>query len=93
MRRDLTIFAATAVWIATAVACATPPLPAQQADVRGGYMDCTEPRPEICTMQYDPVCGQISDGRSKTYSNACSACSDSQVHGHTLGPCLPTRTE
>ncbi|MDX2494977.1 MAG: hypothetical protein QNK27_08465 [Desulfuromusa sp.] len=47
---------------------------------------CSEPRPEICTMDYRPVCGQL-DGSSKTYSNGCVACSDLQVTGYVEGEC------
>ncbi len=51
---------------------------------------CTEPRPEICTMDYTPVCGlQTVSGKEqwKTYSNACSACSDSSVSGYVENAC------
>ena len=48
---------------------------------------CREPRPEMCTQQYDPVCGQFSQGGSKTYSNWCSACSDKAVESYVPGEC------
>ncbi len=48
---------------------------------------CTEPRPEICTMDYRPVCAQHEDGTLKTYSNGCTACSDPAVIGHREGAC------
>lgn len=51
---------------------------------------CTEPRPEICTMDYTPVCGLRNvDGKEewKTYSNACSACSDATVTGYKKDAC------
>lgn len=48
---------------------------------------CTEPRPEICTMDYKPVCGFNSDNSSKTYSNACSACSDKNVVKYIKSNC------
>jgi hypothetical protein len=51
---------------------------------------CTEPRPEICTMDYTPVCGlQQLDGveQWKTYSNACAACSDATVAGYRKDAC------
>ena len=38
-------------------------------------------------MQYDPVCGEMTDGRSKTYSNACVACSDRLVTAYLKGAC------
>lgn len=51
---------------------------------------CTEPRPEVCTMDYTPVCGlQNVSGKEewKTYSNACGACSDSTVTGYRKDTC------
>jgi hypothetical protein len=48
---------------------------------------CTEPRPEICTQQYDPVCGVHEDGTRRTYSNACMACGDADVVSWLPGAC------
>lgn len=48
---------------------------------------CKNPRPEMCTMDYKPVCGVLSDDATKTFSNACSACSDKAVLGYNNGEC------
>lgn len=48
--------------------------------------ECTEPRPQICTMEYDPVCGKLN-GTTKTYASGCTACSDPRVSGYTPGAC------
>jgi len=48
---------------------------------------CQEPRPQICTMDYQPVCAQLEDGTFKTYSNDCTACSETLVIGHREGAC------
>ena len=48
---------------------------------------CTDPRPELCTMDYRPVCGERNDGSHKTYSNGCNACSDHEVIGFIEGEC------
>jgi hypothetical protein len=59
-----------------------PPDTAQIALVK-----CPETRPEMCTMNYDPVCGILSDGSSKTYANGCNACSDLRVMSYARGEC------
>lgn len=51
------------------------------------FTKCENPRPEMCTMDYNPVCGQLKNGRAKTYSNGCSACSDQNVVEHKAGEC------
>lgn len=48
---------------------------------------CPEVRPEICTMDYNPVCGNLANNEQRTYSNGCTACADTQVVGYTPGEC------
>ena len=48
---------------------------------------CTDPRPEMCTQDYNPACGLLENGGEKTYSNACTACSDSAVASYKPGAC------
>ena len=48
---------------------------------------CEEPRPQVCTMDYRPVCASLIGGGWKTFSNGCSACTDSGVEGWRDGAC------
>ncbi len=48
---------------------------------------CTDPRPELCTMQYAPVCASMVDEGFRTYASACNACADQAVAGYQSGPC------
>lgn len=48
---------------------------------------CSDPRPQMCTMQYDPVCATLSDGSQKTMASDCSACGDETVKGYSKGEC------
>jgi len=52
-----------------------------------GFEPCTEPRPEVCTLHYQPVCGYFPAASAKTYSNACSACADTAVLGWKAEAC------
>jgi hypothetical protein len=51
-----------------------------------GGIACTEPRPQMCTRDYRPVCG-MSGTEQKTYGNACSACADKAVISYREGSC------
>lgn len=66
------------------VACGPPRVDAEPAP---DLVACPEPRPEVCTHQYDPVCGTRSDGTTKTYGNGCTACADASVVGFRPGAC------
>ena len=48
---------------------------------------CSEPRPEVCTKEYVPVCGYTVNGEIKTYSNGCTACADKEITGYKIGEC------
>jgi len=54
---------------------------------------CTVPRPQICTRDFRPVCAKKSDGTFKTFSNACTACSDPAVIGHREGKCEEEKSD
>ena len=55
-----------------------------EAALGGNWTLCDEDnRPEVCTREYMPVCGDDNE----TYSNACIACSDDAVAAHRPGSC------
>ncbi len=88
--------------IFTVVACQTLPSKTSSSNIDNQKnpkaLTCTEPRLEICTREYRPVCADVDTGvrcvkapcpskDRKEYSNACTACSDSKVYGYILGNC------
>lgn len=50
-------------------------------------VQCTEPRPQVCTMEYAPVCATGVDGTSKHYASGCNACADDTVIEYLPGSC------
>jgi len=48
---------------------------------------CEEPRPQICTREYDPVCATLKDGSTRTGATGCTSCSDTEVVGYKKGAC------
>tara|TARA_B100000927_G_C16284816_1_gene397066 strand:- start:315 stop:623 length:309 start_codon:yes stop_codon:yes gene_type:complete len=50
-------------------------------------IQCEEPRPKICTMQYEPVCAVMELGSINTYPSACNACADIAVSAWRPEPC------
>jgi hypothetical protein len=57
--------------------------------------DCEIPRPEICTKEYNPVCGWFDPVKIQcirypcavAYGNKCEACADDKVISWTEGEC------
>ncbi len=67
------------------VACTTGP--SVDPTVASQVQACEEPRPQVCTMDYRPVCASLTEGGVKTYSNGCGACGDAAVVSWTEGAC------
>ncbi|MGR9099908.1 MAG: hypothetical protein ACU826_05005 [Gammaproteobacteria bacterium] len=88
---------APALCLAYAAGCsAVAPSPA--AGENRNIVRCEEPRPQICTQEYLPVCALRDTGircvttpcdstEWKTYANGCGACSDPKVEGYIPGDC------
>ena len=57
------------------------------AQSAGAATVCEEPRPQVCTMDYRPVCGTLAGGSVKTYANGCGACGDASVTSLVEGEC------
>jgi len=80
-------FVAVVIGSLVAVACSPAPPADEAISSTPESTACEDPRPQVCTLQYDPVCGITIADKYKTYSNACSACSDEAVTGHRPGAC------
>jgi len=68
-------------------------------EVQPAQSQCQDPRPQLCTMDYQPVCGSRDKGRRcittpcnstelHNYANACAACADAAVYSHYPGVCM-----
>jgi hypothetical protein len=72
------------------VACVTTTEEEIDKEKEPGALDliiCEDPRPQICTREYDPVCAVLQDGSVKTYATGCTSCSDTKVEGYKKGAC------
>jgi hypothetical protein len=76
-----------AAWLAIAAGCGASPTATKAVGDVDPITLCEEPRPEVCTMNYLPVCGALEGGGTKTYSNACVACSDRAATGYHEDAC------
>ena len=50
-------------------------------------VQCSSPRPQVCTMEYNPVCARLEGGGVSVYSSPCNACADDSVVGYLPGAC------
>jgi hypothetical protein len=57
------------------------------AGVPEDTISCTEPRPQVCTMEFLPTCAVLSAGGRKEFASPCVACSDPATKGYVTGPC------
>lgn len=77
---------AISISIAIVLGCSVGHVSRDAAD-ESAQTACVDPRPQICTRDYRPVCGNFRDGSTNTYGNACDACSHPKVVGHRPGEC------
>ncbi|MEM9759311.1 MAG: hypothetical protein AAF933_08770 [Pseudomonadota bacterium] len=70
-------------------ACAAPP---EGAIADGGPTTCSEPRPQVCTTIYAPVCAEHDGGRRETHASACNACADDTTLAYVDGLCEEDET-
>lgn len=57
--------------------------------------ECSEPRPEMCTKEYRPVCGMynpeviqcVTWPCGETFGNSCMACANENITNYEVGTC------
>ena len=78
-----------AVALLVTAGCSTTAIPAGPAapQVAKPLVPCTEPRPQVCTMEYAPACASLAAGGFRTYANGCTACADPAATGYRDGAC------
>ena len=81
MRRYLCIITVLLISVAGIV------MAKEKASEEKAFTTCPEPRPQMCTREYRPVCAKLEDGSMKTYSNGCTACTDPKVVGYVPDAC------
>lgn len=74
-------------------ACANQPV---ETLIPVGAITCSEPRPQICTREYRPVCGYTYNNSSnsiseKTYATGCTACAHPSVEAYLPQACEKTQ--
>jgi len=74
----------TAAMLGLAACGGNPPVP-ESAPVPGTV--CSDPRPQVCTMEYRPVCVTLIAGGTKQYVSGCNACADDAVASYLPEPC------
>jgi hypothetical protein len=73
-------------WFLLLTSCTTP----TGGKIPATAVQCTDPRPQVCTMDYTPVCATLEEtAEMATYANACGACADINVIYHQPGTCEP----
>jgi len=88
--------------IASLTACASPTTQTK-SKTETNLTHCPEQRPQVCTMDYRPVCATRDTGircvttpcpssEQITYSNSCSACADAKVIGYIPDECPASST-
>ncbi|QEI12209.1 hypothetical protein [Cellvibrio japonicus] len=89
-------YAAAMLLLALTTGCSTTSSPPSQETPKPHT--CPEQRPQICTMEFNPVCAKRDTGircvkapcpssTQQTFSNACMACADPQVISYRPGSC------
>jgi hypothetical protein len=53
---------------------------------------CEDPRPQVCTMIFAPVCATHEDGHLETHASSCNACANDQVLQYLPGACEEQET-
>lgn len=80
------LFGMLLVSLAFIVGCSSGP-EARKAERYADHQLCPRERPQVCTMEYKPVCALMENGQRKEFSSACSACSQSDVVAHQADAC------